>query len=434
MPAVVGNVMWGGYDLQTGAYYLNMASNELPMQYKTVAAAAASASSAPRNWPTRARADDVAIMRSNPGTVLPRGAGGAGVARRAGAASAGANAATVAAAAPGGADASRPWSRPKALGAAMLAVAARRPAAGGGRRARHRAAVGRRTARSWRQASGAGAGQPDGGALRRRPHRLGGRATWAWCCTAPTAARPGASSSTASRPPRWCCRRRRPRPERASAQAEAQRLVDDGPDKPFFDLYFDRRAQRLSRSAPTTCCSRTVDGGATWQPWRTACPTPRACTCTACARTGSGSCTSPASRACCCVRPTAARASAPSPSPYKGSFFGLLAARSGALLAYGLRGNAFCSADQGASWQQGRHRHARRRSARRRRTGRRHAGAGQPGRRRAAQRATRAAAFAAQAGGAQPPAGRRRRGASRRRRAGRGRPARPRGRHAAAPR
>ncbi|HYP33263.1 MAG TPA: DUF1329 domain-containing protein [Burkholderiaceae bacterium] len=37
IPAVVGNVLWGGYDLQTGAYYLNMASNELPSQYKAVA-------------------------------------------------------------------------------------------------------------------------------------------------------------------------------------------------------------------------------------------------------------------------------------------------------------------------------------------------------------------------------------------------------------
>jgi len=36
LPALLGNVMWGGYDLQSGAYFLNMASNELPTQYKTV--------------------------------------------------------------------------------------------------------------------------------------------------------------------------------------------------------------------------------------------------------------------------------------------------------------------------------------------------------------------------------------------------------------
>ena len=31
-------MFWGGYELQTGAYYLNMASNELPAQYKPVPA------------------------------------------------------------------------------------------------------------------------------------------------------------------------------------------------------------------------------------------------------------------------------------------------------------------------------------------------------------------------------------------------------------
>lgn len=34
IPAVSNAVMWGGYDLQTGAYYLNMSSNELPRQYE----------------------------------------------------------------------------------------------------------------------------------------------------------------------------------------------------------------------------------------------------------------------------------------------------------------------------------------------------------------------------------------------------------------
>jgi Protein of unknown function (DUF1329) len=34
IPAVSSFVMWGGYDLQNGAYYLNMSSNELPKQYE----------------------------------------------------------------------------------------------------------------------------------------------------------------------------------------------------------------------------------------------------------------------------------------------------------------------------------------------------------------------------------------------------------------
>ncbi|GAA0740808.1 DUF1329 domain-containing protein [Ideonella azotifigens] len=36
VPAVIGTVQWGGYDLQTGAYYLNLALNELPVQMKVL--------------------------------------------------------------------------------------------------------------------------------------------------------------------------------------------------------------------------------------------------------------------------------------------------------------------------------------------------------------------------------------------------------------
>ncbi|MCW5658099.1 MAG: DUF1329 domain-containing protein [Burkholderiaceae bacterium] len=36
VPAVFGNVMWGGYDMNTGAYYLNLAFNELPVQMKVL--------------------------------------------------------------------------------------------------------------------------------------------------------------------------------------------------------------------------------------------------------------------------------------------------------------------------------------------------------------------------------------------------------------
>lgn len=36
IPALVGSVLWGTYNLQTGAYYLNACSNELAVQYKPV--------------------------------------------------------------------------------------------------------------------------------------------------------------------------------------------------------------------------------------------------------------------------------------------------------------------------------------------------------------------------------------------------------------
>jgi hypothetical protein len=31
---VNNSVLWGGYDLQNGSYYLNMASNGMPKQYE----------------------------------------------------------------------------------------------------------------------------------------------------------------------------------------------------------------------------------------------------------------------------------------------------------------------------------------------------------------------------------------------------------------
>ena len=34
IPALLGITHWGGYDLRTGAYYLNLATNEMPVQYK----------------------------------------------------------------------------------------------------------------------------------------------------------------------------------------------------------------------------------------------------------------------------------------------------------------------------------------------------------------------------------------------------------------
>jgi hypothetical protein len=72
-----------------------------------------------------------------------------------------------------------------------------------------------------------------------------------------------------------------------AARQRAQRLVDEGPDKPFFDL---------DLAGPGGCRTR------------------RACTSTPRAGSASSS-SSPASRACCCDRPTAATASSRWPRP-----------------------------------------------------------------------------------------------------------------------
>ena len=47
IPALIGQTEWGGYDLRTGAYYLNMATNEMATQYKPAVPALAPADFSP---------------------------------------------------------------------------------------------------------------------------------------------------------------------------------------------------------------------------------------------------------------------------------------------------------------------------------------------------------------------------------------------------
>ena len=56
-------------------------------------------------------------------------------------------------------------------------------------------------------------------------------------------------------------------PDQARALADAQHLVDDGPDKPFLDLYFDSARTGYVLGA-YNLLFKTGDGGATWQPWQ----------------------------------------------------------------------------------------------------------------------------------------------------------------------
>ena len=139
-------------------------------------------------------------------------------------------------------------------------------------------------------------------------------------------------------------------PERDKAVADAQRLVDDGPDKPFLDLYFDSPTSGYVLGA-YNMMFRTVDGGATWQPWQSRVANPKGLHLYG--MRGTGNAIYLAGEQGLLLRSTDKGDSFKAlPTPYKGSYFGLLSARGGVLLAYGLRGNAFRSTDQGATWSQ----------------------------------------------------------------------------------
>lgn len=133
----------------------------------------------------------------------------------------------------------------------------------------------------------------------------------------------------------------------AAQHRSVPRLVQDGLDKPLFDI--DERDGHVLAVGAYGLAFEMRPGGTGWTPFAQRLPNPRrlhlygvrsiddwvfiAGEQGLLLRSGDRGTSFEALR-----------------SPYKGSFFGLLAARSGTLVAYGLRGNAFRSADYGSSW------------------------------------------------------------------------------------
>lgn len=133
------------------------------------------------------------------------------------------------------------------------------------------------------------------------------------------------------------------------ARRLASRLAEEGPDKPFFDLDFIDADHGFAVGAYNFTFV-TRDGGRSWTPMQARLPNPKSLHLYGVRAVGGQ--VFVAGEQGLLLRSADGGASfEPLPSPYKGSFFGLLAARSGTLLAYGLRGNAFRSTDQGAHWE-----------------------------------------------------------------------------------
>lgn len=133
------------------------------------------------------------------------------------------------------------------------------------------------------------------------------------------------------------------------AKRNAQRFVDDGPDKPFFDIEF-ADAQRGWAVGAYNLAFATRDGGASWQPIVASLPNPSARHLYAVRASAAAQIVIAGEQGLLLKSSDGGASFAALASPYKGSFFGLLAARSGTLIAHGLRGNAFRSADGGARW------------------------------------------------------------------------------------
>jgi photosystem II stability/assembly factor-like uncharacterized protein len=131
--------------------------------------------------------------------------------------------------------------------------------------------------------------------------------------------------------------------------ADARRAVEEGPDKPFFDVLFLNEQEGFAVGA-FNMVLRTRDGGTTWTPLRDRTENPQGFHLYGLARSGS-------TLLLVGEQGLMRRWNAEQErfekldSPYKGSFFGAAGSAS-QLLVYGMRGHAFRSSDGGTTWTQ----------------------------------------------------------------------------------
>jgi len=128
----------------------------------------------------------------------------------------------------------------------------------------------------------------------------------------------------------------------------AQLLVDDGPDKPFLDLYFENEKRGFIIGA-YNLIFRTEDGGKTWQPWMDHVENPEGLNLYGIRH--SGSFLYIAGERGLFLRSTdGGNTFSALPTPYEGSYFGLLVYDTN-VMVFGLLGNVFWSWDCGNNWQ-----------------------------------------------------------------------------------
>jgi len=146
--------------------------------------------------------------------------------------------------------------------------------------------------------------------------------------------------------------------ERAQAQpqaAELKTMLDDarrykeqGADKPFLDVWFADENNGWIVGA-YNLIFRTADGGQHWEPWFDRTDNPKLLNLHAVAQAGDGLYVVGESGLVLRLDAAAQRFVA-QPTPYKGSYFGVVGTQS-TVVVYGLRGNAYARATGGSGWQ-----------------------------------------------------------------------------------
>jgi len=130
--------------------------------------------------------------------------------------------------------------------------------------------------------------------------------------------------------------------------SEAKRFADDGPDKPFLDVWFDD--EKVGYVVGTfNLVFRTDDGGTHWVPWFDRTDNPKRYHLHAVRRVGDDLYAAGEQGIVLKLDAKAQRFRAVR-TPYEGTYFGITG-KPGSVLVFGLRGNAYRTADGGASWQ-----------------------------------------------------------------------------------
>ncbi|MCY1283050.1 Ycf48-like protein [compost metagenome] len=143
---------------------------------------------------------------------------------------------------------------------------------------------------------------------------------------------------------------RAPDDERLAALVrEAQRMTEEGADKPFLDVWFESEQVGYVVGA-FNLIFRTEDGGRSWTPWMDRTDNASALNLYAIRPAGDELYIAGEQGLLLKLDRTTGRFES-RPTPYSGSFFGILGTPD-AVLAFGLRGNVFRSVDGGASWNQ----------------------------------------------------------------------------------
>lgn len=129
---------------------------------------------------------------------------------------------------------------------------------------------------------------------------------------------------------------------------EAGRFVEDGPDKPLLDVWFDD--ERVGYVVGTfNLAFRTDDGGKHWVPWFDRTDNPKRYHLYAVRRVGEDLYVAGEAGIVLKLDPAAQRLRMVR-TPYEGTYFGITG-KPGNVVLFGLRGNAYRTSDGGASWQ-----------------------------------------------------------------------------------